>query len=68
MLRRERDHISLSISTTSQTKVSLEREIIDDLSGHDFPNDPSILWVGVEDLVKPIIWRPWEHGDKLSPK
>ena len=67
ILRRERTHISLSIASTYPKTFELERQTIDDLSGHDFPNDPSILWVGVEDLVEPIIWRPWEHGDKLNP-
>tara|TARA_Y100000589_G_scaffold314841_1_gene337665 strand:+ start:13464 stop:14792 length:1329 start_codon:yes stop_codon:yes gene_type:complete len=67
ILRRERAHISLSIASTYPKTFELERQTIDDLSGHDFPNDPSILWVGVEDLVEPIIWRPWEHGDKLNP-
>ena len=67
ILIRERDYISLSISTDSKIEFSLERELIEDLSGLDFPNNPSILWVGKDELKDPISWRRWEHGDRLSP-
>ena len=67
VLRRERDHISLSIEGSVAREVELEKRLIEDLSGLEFPNDPCILWVGSEDLCDPVDWRKWEHGDKLSP-
>ena len=67
ILRRERNHISLSLASSTITVYNLERQTIKDLSGLEFPNDPSILWVGSDDLVEPLNWRPWEHGDKLAP-
>ena len=67
ILRRERDYISLSIATSSPKNIALERTHLDDLSGLEFPNDPSVLWVGTSELSDPVKWRPWEHGDKLSP-
>lgn len=67
ILIRERDHISLSIASSAPMSVNLERQTIEDLSGLEFPNDPSVLWVGSDDLIDPINWRPWEHGDKLTP-
>jgi tRNA(Ile)-lysidine synthase len=67
ILIRERDHISLSIATSKPTIFNLERQTIKDISGLEFPNDPSKLWIGTEGIVEPLIWRPWKHGDKLSP-
>ena len=67
ILRRERDYISLSIASNSKKTINLEKSHIEDLSGVEFPNDPSVLWVGSDFLNKPIKWRPWEHGDKLNP-
>ena len=67
ILRRERDFISLSIATSAPKNITLVRTHLDDLSGLEFPSDPSVLWVGTSELSDPVKWRPWEHGDKLSP-
>ena len=67
ILRRERDFISLSIATSAPKNITLVRTHLDDLNGLEFPSDPSVLWVGTSELSDPVKWRPWEHGDKLSP-
>tara|TARA_B100000427_G_C15492460_1_gene588296 strand:+ start:365 stop:1696 length:1332 start_codon:yes stop_codon:yes gene_type:complete len=67
LLIRERDHISLSISDFNVKSLSLERNTIQDLKNLELPNKPNILWVGIDELVEPLNWRPWENGDKLSP-
>ena len=67
ILRRERDYMSLSIVTIASKNIALERTHLDKLSGLEFPNDPSVLWVGTSELSDPVKWRPWYHGDKLSP-
>ena len=67
ILRRERDYISLSIATSKPKNIALERTHLDDLSGLELPNDPSVLWVGTSELSDPVKWRKWEHGDTLRP-
>ena len=67
-LRRERNHIALSIQGPSEnTHVILNKELISDPQGMNIPTSPTILWVGQSSLEGPTVWRPWEHGDKLNP-
>ena len=67
-LRRERNHISLSIlSETAPTQLELTVDSISDPQGLSMPTSPNVLWVGQNSLKGQIIWRPWEYGDKISP-
>ncbi|MAO46247.1 MAG: tRNA lysidine(34) synthetase TilS [Crocinitomicaceae bacterium] len=67
ILLRERDYLSLSRKALTLIAFQLERTLIDDLSDLSFPNDPSILWAGSEEIKEPTKWRAWEHGDKITP-
>ena len=67
-LRRERDHISLSIlSSTKSETVELSTEKVENPQGMSIPTAPEILWVGESSLKGPTVWREWEAGDKIQP-
>lgn len=67
-LRRERNHISLSIlSETAPTQLELTVDSIPDPQGLSIPTSPNVLWVGQTSLKGQTVWRPWEYGDKISP-